>query len=394
MVKWFKLFYQERMRVLILSLDKALFDGKGEGDTLKRFQAYGEYCQSLTAIVPVNKKTKPIFGKKVRVLPALGANNLLAYWVACWLTRKTIKSKKIDLVITNDAVLGTIAIWWRYFYKIKVQVNIFGLETIDKHWLKERWQNIFLKWIQEWAIKRADGLRTDNQREKKLLIEHYQIKPQKIVVIPIAPNKKSQRRFLEAKPNKSLRQKLLGNDRFLVLSVGSLVKAKDFPTLVKAAAIVVRTNPKVVFAIAGEGPQHTNIEKIIKDKQLEDNCKLLGSMAYGELPSLFASADLFVLASAHEGFPRVLMEAALTARPIVSTNIDGAEEIVKNGISGLLVSVKSPIRLAETIQTLLEDESLAKKYGRAAKQRAIQLLDFKKTAKAVIQSWEKLISET
>jgi len=51
---------------------------------------------------------------------------------------------------------------------------------------------------------------------------------------------------------------------------------------------------------------------------LKDKVRLLGSVDYSKLPSLFASADVFALSSSHEGFPRVLMEAALSGKPVVT----------------------------------------------------------------------------
>lgn len=380
------------MKVLMFSLDQALINQTREGDTLKRLLAYAQHCELLTVVVPVSKGKKRSI-KNVKILPAQGKSQLSRYLNVFRLGKNICRQQKPDLIVTNDAVLGAIAIWLKKNLPVKVQINIFGLEILDKHWLKERWQNIILKLIQEWAIKRVDGLRVDNSKEKKLLVKHYRIASQKIIVIPIAPSKKSQQRFLRAKPNRQLKKQLLGNNKHLVLSVGSLVKAKDFLTLITAAERVVKIYPDTLFVIAGEGPERKRIEEEIKKRNLQENVKLLGSISYERLPKLFISADLFMLSSSHEGFPRVVMEAALASRPIVTTAIDGIENLIKNKHTGLVVPVKDPHKLAEAIIKLLSDPARAKEMGRRAKDLARSQLDFNKAVKKLTTSWKSLINE-
>lgn len=380
------------MRVLILSLDRALVDKSGEGDTFKRFVAYKRACEHLSVIVPIRSRHSVYKKAGITIYPAFGTNNILAYWRVFWLSRQLIKNQKIELVVTNDAVLGAMAVWWRNFYAIKVQVNIFGLEIVDANWLRERPQNIFLKLVQEWAIRRADSLRTDSQGAKHNLSERYSLDIHKIVVIPVAPSKESQKRFLSAQPSQIWGKRLLGGGhKKLVISVGSLVKAKDFLTLVKAALLVCKRQPQTVFAVGGEGPERDRIQSEIEIGQLQNNFKLLGSIAYDKLPALFASADIFVLSSAHEGFPRVLMEAALSARPIVATAIDGASDLINPWKTGVIVPIQSPKRLAKAIGFLLTHPQLAKKFGREAQRQARQLFDFERICQQVTTSWRRLV---
>ena len=219
------------MKVLVLSLDRALIKQNKEGDTLHRLQEYRKFCQYLGVIVPiVGKKLLPKIIKKIEIIPACGSNSFLAYWQACQNIKKICQDKSIDLIVTNDAVLGALAIWFKRKPQTKVQVNIFGLEILSSYWIKERPQNIFLKWTQEWAIRKADGLRVDNTRTKKLLIAHYRIDPENIVVVTVAPSQESQERFLKAKRNKKLKEKMIGKNKKMILSIGSLDKAKDLNT--------------------------------------------------------------------------------------------------------------------------------------------------------------------
>lgn len=379
------------MRVLILSLDQALLDRSGEGDTLLRFKQYSKYCTRFVSIVPTLNKTRKQKKGKVEILPARGFKMIEAYWRLFQMTSRFCRNKEIDLIVTNNPVLGAIAIWAKGNNPVKIQINIFGLESFNHYWLLERKQNILFKWVEDWAIRRADGLRTDNTKERNILIKHYGIDPQKIVVIPIAPSKKNQERFLKALGDVRLKEEIIGKNNKMILSVGSLVKAKDFPNLVAAAEIVTNKNPQVIFVIAGKGPERNKIEIEIEQKGLRDKIKLLDSVDYLKLPSLFTSADVFVLSSSHEGFPRVIMEAALSGKAIVTTAIDGAGELVENNRTGLIVPVKKPKLLAKAIIDLLKDKAKADRLGKEARKRARKLLDFETSVKKIIGSWEELL---
>jgi len=381
------------MRVLILSLDRALISKSGEGDTFRRFQAYKKTCQSLTAIVPTNKKSSEKTVKGVKIIPAYDPNNHLTYWQVYQLAKRVCNQEKIDLIVVNDAVLGAIAVWLRRKFSIKVQIHILGLEILNKYWRRERFQNIFLKWVQEWAIRRADGIRVDNKQTKRLLIDHYQINSQKVVVIPVTPSKKSQERFLKVSKDQQLKEKIVGKNKRMILSVGSLVKAKDIITFIKAAKVVIDNLPNTVVVIAGEGPERDKIEEEIEKRNLKDKIRLLGSVEYEELPQVYTAADLFILSSSHEGFPRVLMEAALSGKPIITTAIDGAGELVENDRTGLIVPIKKPRLLARAIEDLLKDEAKAERLGKEARKRAKKLLDFETSVKKINDSWEELLKQ-
>ncbi|OGD63380.1 hypothetical protein A2160_02765 [Candidatus Beckwithbacteria bacterium RBG_13_42_9] len=380
------------IRVLILSLDKALLNQNGEGDTLIRFQEYQKACKYFGVLIP----TTTIIPKlhkvdKVKLIPNYGKLPFLAYWQLYKTAERICQEKLINLVVTNDAILGALAIWLRSRFPIKVQINIFGLEIVNSQWLKERPQNIFLKWIQEWAIIRADGLRTDNLEDKRLLTGCYSVAPQKIVVIPVSPSLERQKAFMFAKIDKLFKKSLAGHKK-MILAVGSLVKAKDYLTLIKAMWMLKQRKFDIRLIIVGEGPEREKMEQSIAEYQLNNAVNLVGSLPYQKMPLIFAAADLFVISSTHEGLPRSLMEAALVGKPIVSTDVGGVKALIKNRQSGLLVKQKNPSHLAAAIEELLADEEKAERLGRSVKKEAKRLLDFNLGVKKLVRSWRELLN--
>ncbi len=157
-----------------------------------------------------------------------------------------------------------------------------------------------------------------------------------------------------------------------VLSVGNLSAQKDYPSLIAAAAALVpcfaAQGRRITFAIAGEGGERPALEADIAARGLGDHVQLLG--ARRDIAALMADADLLVLASRYEGLPITLIEAAMSALPVVATDVGGCGDIVADGGNGLLVPPGEPGRLADAVANLLSDEARYVAFSATALHRA------------------------
>jgi glycosyltransferase involved in cell wall biosynthesis len=124
--------------------------------------------------------------------------------------------------------------------------------------------------------------------------------------------------------------------QFAWLAVGRLDVQKDYPTMLSAFARVLSDRPDAKLFIAGAGPLAQHIRTSIARAGLDQAVALLGLRS--DVPALMQAADGFVLSSAWEGLPMVLLEAAASALPIVATDVAGSREVVIDGISGYLVA--------------------------------------------------------
>lgn len=138
----------------------------------------------------------------------------------------------------------------------------------------------------------------------------------------------------------------------VILGVGKLETQKDFPTLIRAFARI-RKMRSARLMILGWGPDRTKLEDLVKELDLEDDVSLFG---YVNNPYPYmAKASVFVLSSAWEGLPTVLIEAMAVGTPVVSTDCpSGAAEILDNGKNGLLIPVGDSPALAEAILEVLD----------------------------------------
>jgi glycosyltransferase involved in cell wall biosynthesis len=138
----------------------------------------------------------------------------------------------------------------------------------------------------------------------------------------------------------------------VVLGVGRLVTQKDFPTLIRAFALV-RQRRVARLMILGEGEQRPKLEALIQELGLTADVALPGFV--GNPYAYMAQAAVFALSSIFEGFGNVVAEALAAGTPVVSTDCEsGPAEILADGEYGALVPVRDPAALAAAIATTLD----------------------------------------
>ena len=136
------------------------------------------------------------------------------------------------------------------------------------------------------------------------------------------------------------------------LGVGRLVPQKDFSTLIRAFA-EVRAQTPARLVILGEGRERRQLQALARQLDVSADVDLAGLVAN---PSAhMARAGVFVLSSAYEGLPTVLIEAMHAGCPVVSTDCpSGPSEILEGGRYGSLVPVGEPSALADAIVRTLK----------------------------------------
>lgn len=113
-----------------------------------------------------------------------------------------------------------------------------------------------------------------------------------------------------------------------------------------------------------------------------------------DMPTVFSESHIICLPSFYgEGVPKVLIEAAASGRPIVTTNMPGCREIVKNGENGLLVPVRSTAELADAIQSLIENPELRQKMGARGREIVVSEFAVGKVVSETMTVYEELLKQ-
>jgi glycosyltransferase involved in cell wall biosynthesis len=152
--------------------------------------------------------------------------------------------------------------------------------------------------------------------------------------------------------------------------VANLSTVKGGDVFFRAAAQVAAGRPDVQFAIAGEGPQRAELERLAEDLEISDRVSLPGSLPAEAIPGFIGALTIAVLSSRAEGTPNAVLEYMAAGLPIVASNVGGIPVLIDNGVHGLLVPCEDPAPLAEAIARLLDDPDFAARLGRAARERA------------------------
>lgn len=160
----------------------------------------------------------------------------------------------------------------------------------------------------------------------------------------------------------------IGDDEVLSLTVANLRHNKDYPNLLRAAVIAHEREPRLRFASVGQGPLVEEMAKLHRTLGLGDAFQFLGFRR--DVHDLMAAADVFTLASAHEGLPVAVMEAFAGGLPVVATRVGGLPQQVDDGVEGLLVPAGDAAALADALVTVATDVDLRGRMGAAARERA------------------------
>ena len=161
------------------------------------------------------------------------------------------------------------------------------------------------------------------------------------------------------------------------ITVARLDPIKDQATLLRAARRIVDQCRDFRLDLVGDGPSRASLEEITAQLDLSRHVTFLGYRA--DVADLLKRPQIFLLSSVSEGISLTLLEAMATGLPVVTTDVGGCREVVEAGVSGLLVSPRTPDALADAVLSLLENPMRCRTMGAAGRVRAAAKFDLRLT---------------
>lgn len=180
-----------------------------------------------------------------------------------------------------------------------------------------------------------------------------------------------------------------------VLLAARMLWDKGIAEYVEAARILHSQGRRIRFLLAGTpdaGNPAAILVETIQNWVAEGLVEWLGHV--DDMPALFATADVVVLPSYREGFPKSLIEAAACGLPLVATDVPGCREVITDGENGLLVPVRDGAALAVAIARLLDDRDLAARLGAAARIKALAEFDERIVIDRTLAVYQELLGDT
>lgn len=168
-------------------------------------------------------------------------------------------------------------------------------------------------------------------------------------------------RLTPREKHNDIRQELgLEKDTFLVLSVGELNTNKNQKTVIEA--INQLNDPQIHYILCGKGDELETLKKFVAKYKLEQNVHFLGYRT--DVVDICSQSDVYVMPSHREGLPVASLEAMYCSLPLVTSNIRGLVDVMKDGETGYLAGPDDVQRFATAIAKLKRSPELRKQMGK------------------------------
>jgi glycosyltransferase involved in cell wall biosynthesis len=227
---------------------------------------------------------------------------------------------------------------------------------------------------------RADRVIVPSRYSADVARQAYGVERAKIAVVPEPIDLATwQRLFAQAPPRPSTRP--------TVLAVARAYPRKRLIDLVEAAARLRARMADVEVRIVGDGPESPRLRARSAALGLDRTVTFVGEVSRAALAAEYARADCFCLPTIQEGFGLAFVEAMAAGLPVVAPRAAAVPEVVLDGVTGLLVSPRSPHEIAATLERLLLDEGLRKELGEGGRARA-QAFDLVAVARRFLEACE------
>jgi glycosyltransferase involved in cell wall biosynthesis len=157
----------------------------------------------------------------------------------------------------------------------------------------------------------------------------------------------------------------LPHDRYILLSVGRLIRRKGHDALLKVLPQLMAFIPNLLYLIRGEGPDKQYLGNIVSELHLEKYVVFINDLPYEKLPELHSAADIFILTNRldevdheQEGFGIVFLEANACGIPVIGGHSGGVPDVITDGINGFLVDPLNPVSILDAIRRIHSEPSL------------------------------------
>jgi glycosyltransferase involved in cell wall biosynthesis len=168
-----------------------------------------------------------------------------------------------------------------------------------------------------------------------------------------------------------------------IVNTGRLTHQKAQKTIVDAARLLKARRRRFQFIIAGEGELRDELRQYIAHSGLVDDVRLIGFS--DRIADLLSVATVFVLPSRDEGMPMSLLESVAGHVPVVATDVGAVGTVIKDRISGRLISPDRPAELAAAIEEIVDNPSQGKSYS----ERAYELLKSTYSSAAMFSEYDR-----
>jgi glycosyltransferase involved in cell wall biosynthesis len=294
----------------------------------------------------------------------------------CWV----INRRRVDLIHVNSYVPGNYA---------RLAAALMRVPFVIDHWHGFTRFNRKRRFICRVLGRFTDVSLAVSQGVRDYLLAQVGLDPAKVRVVP---NGVDVAALDAARPGPLVRRELrLPEDAPVIGLVGRLDHwGKGHKELFTAMARIRERHP-VQALIVGGGRREAEVRQLAGSLGLADAVHFLGQRQ--DVPDLLNAMDVFVLPSYSEGVSLALLEAMAAGRPVIATAVGGLPEVVKDGVTGLLIPPRDADALAAALERLLCDPVWARRLGADARDHVREHYSLERLGREINEIYATLVEK-
>ena len=352
-----------RITTIPLSLEKLL---EGQLGFMK------EYFE-VTAVSSEQERLK-MFGENEGVevfhLPMTRKITPIKDMLAVWKMYRFLRKERPKIVHTHTPKAGIVGMFAAYLAKVPNRLHtVAGLPLMEASGIKRRILNLVEKWTYRFATK----VYPNSYGLYSFIVEEKFTKPSKLHIIGNGSSNGIDTRYFSeshfSEDQLIAKRSALGipSEDFVFVFVGRIVKDKGIDELVNAFGKLCIQRPNCTLLLVG--PNEDDLDPVSPHtaKEILEHPKIVSTGFQKDVRVYFGLSDALVFPSYREGFPNVVMQAGAMGLASIVSNINGCNEIIEDGINGLIVSVKSVEELYNAMHRLIEDPELYHKVSHVSR---------------------------
>jgi glycosyltransferase involved in cell wall biosynthesis len=190
--------------------------------------------------------------------------------------------------------------------------------------------------------------------------------------------------------DKWLKKLNLASNTWLITMTGRLTVQKNYPMLLKTAALCKQKGLPVHFLIVGHGELEAELKAYSQALKLTDTVTFLGLRM--DVPEILKSSDIFCYTSNHEGFPNVLLEAMAAGLPVITTNISCVEEFIDDQKNGQIIPLDAAQLAYQSLRKYIEQPEWSQGCANQANKTVTERFSLKRMVQTTLGFYRNILN--
>jgi glycosyltransferase involved in cell wall biosynthesis len=329
-------------------------------------------------------------GVPVEILPALRREiHPLRDWQSYLEIKRAIKRFQPDVVHTHSGKAGLLG--RTAAHALGVPEIVHTVHGAPFHPYQGRGARAVFRACERFAAKRCDALVSVADAMTDLMVNAGVAPREKFTTIYSGMEVEP---FLAADEHRAETRAALGyrDEHVVVGKVARLFHLKGHEYLVRAAEQAVRSQPNLRFLLVGDGILGDAIREQVRRAGLSDHFQFTGLVPPERIPALLGATDVVVHTSLREGLARVLPQALIAGKPVISYDVDGAREVVITNQTGVLLPPESVAELSAALVRLAADSALRARLGAEGRKRFTEQFRHEHMSRQLRKLYERVLA--